>query len=1304
MLTKNVFAFILKSIYIKGQVMELNFNIGSLKIVQIPLLEYFKNVSENLEATKLAIKNNVMPLEINEIETIIKIQKTLNMIGLTSFVKILKSTEEALLKIKFSKADKENAEKILEVIQSVVHKGAVYIKLLTNGIENQSVEFFEDYKVINDFLGKKVSIKNLFVPKLEFNNFFPSNIEQELKLGLVINGENKQQILERLNKINAAIINESANIKKIIQEVDMHGKELAVSQCKESIRRYILVLEQIQELKVSKHTYMYAGLQHFYLSALLLNDTLFNQAVFASKSEGAKIFTTFQMSIDEVCNNVSLLGENEKTGSFKVNEQAINDLAFDVVEVLIKFPALKDSQEYRALSQYFDFIECQKQLNNISPGLMDGIISQEDAQKVNSIFSEIKDSINLLDSKNLNSQDEFFNLVKKIINLSNELTNSLTKPSSLHRLFNSISESLSFVRTSGILSIELTQEISLALILCEHCIEHITKNNYVDSKFEERFTIQAGLQAKRIKFAQEGNMVNLNSLPLPSLDFIFKGIGEQNVLSKIFTEISQGLQIIEDQLEGFFRDESIVGECLPQVIKELRDIRGVLITLGKPLLVKLVEQNIETWELILDQGKINVGQDTIKNCVNFISGLSLYADAFRNENNVEAENIYESIVKKFYPISGEVETSQDIFMENTVTDTDTDMTEVEQALEIDAPEFISEHKLEDSLALTKSQDSPVEVNARSKTAFYTQSPEDEELAEVFLIEASDVLVALTESLGVLKEDINNAEALLDVRRYFHTLKGSGRMIGLTFLGEAAWMVEQTLNNCTKGGERFSNEILSEIYWIKGEFFDWIQSLKDIGEATIDLVTIKNRFSTVNPTLTSSIEIECNENNSIKSIQKTHQIDFDSVEAEDIKIIEDFGDLNYGMPTESLANNIPNIEKSEMDNEQAVAPNETVLASNKIVDNKSDLEHLSEMLQSEIVSIKNHKVEEHTKINGQDVSVSLLRLFNEEGREHIGFLKKFIFENFYNNTILTDDFMRHAHTLASISKTVNMQQIAEMSTMLENISNASLGQNKGLRVDELLHIKEVVDFIENLMCADREINYENFESLINQMQKIQLRMIEIEDVVDEEIFGIMDATKKEETQVAINEHVQENRTVAGATITEDVEKITIHNLIKNVINPILDKVQRDVSHDVEHMCNKIYKNIGEETKENNKNLIEQIESLLSKKSNETNVESRLDNLSSDIEANQKATIKVLNEQIELQNNVIKGLTEKLNEISDGLKCSMETIEKMQEQASIGFESNKKYHGIMFNLIKREMGAIKSSGKSDGSSGLFGFLKK
>ena len=42
-------------------------------------------------------------------------------------------------------------------------------------------------------------------------------------------------------------------------------------------------------------------------------------------------------------------------------------------------------------------------------------------------------------------------------------------------------------------------------------------------------------------------------------------------------------------------------------------------------------------------------------------------------------------------------------------------------------------------------------------------------------------------------DINNEAALKDMRRSYHTLKGSGRLVGARDLGEFAWAFENMLN-------------------------------------------------------------------------------------------------------------------------------------------------------------------------------------------------------------------------------------------------------------------------------------------------------------------------------------------------------------------------------------------------------------------------------------------------------------------------------------------------------------------------------
>lgn len=70
---------------------------------------------------------------------------------------------------------------------------------------------------------------------------------------------------------------------------------------------------------------------------------------------------------------------------------------------------------------------------------------------------------------------------------------------------------------------------------------------------------------------------------------------------------------------------------------------------------------------------------------------------------------------------------------------------------------------------------------------------DADMREVFIEEAREVLALARESLHILSAQPRDLGAMTSLRRTFHTLKGSARMVGLAEVGEAAWAYEQLLN-------------------------------------------------------------------------------------------------------------------------------------------------------------------------------------------------------------------------------------------------------------------------------------------------------------------------------------------------------------------------------------------------------------------------------------------------------------------------------------------------------------------------------
>lgn len=75
---------------------------------------------------------------------------------------------------------------------------------------------------------------------------------------------------------------------------------------------------------------------------------------------------------------------------------------------------------------------------------------------------------------------------------------------------------------------------------------------------------------------------------------------------------------------------------------------------------------------------------------------------------------------------------------------------------------------------------------------------DEEIIEIFVEEVHEVFEEIVSNLTTWKNDPEDSESLKNLRRSFHTLKGSGRLVGATVIGELGWRFENMLNKIIKG--------------------------------------------------------------------------------------------------------------------------------------------------------------------------------------------------------------------------------------------------------------------------------------------------------------------------------------------------------------------------------------------------------------------------------------------------------------------------------------------------------------------------
>ncbi|MEE2892312.1 MAG: Hpt domain-containing protein [Pseudomonadota bacterium] len=111
---------------------------------------------------------------------------------------------------------------------------------------------------------------------------------------------------------------------------------------------------------------------------------------------------------------------------------------------------------------------------------------------------------------------------------------------------------------------------------------------------------------------------------------------------------------------------------------------------------------------------------------------------------------------------------------------------------------------------------------------------DEEIVEIFLEEVVEVMSNLDAALPKWSADPSDAGALGDIRRAFHTLKGSGRMVGANLLGELAWSVENMLNRVIDGTISASPTVLDLTHDVRALVPEMRNAFSESRDAVVDV--------------------------------------------------------------------------------------------------------------------------------------------------------------------------------------------------------------------------------------------------------------------------------------------------------------------------------------------------------------------------------------------------------------------------------------------------------------------------------------
>ena len=402
----------------------------------------------------------------------------------------------------------------------------------------------------------------------------------------------------------------------------------------------------------------------------------------------------------------------------------------------------------------------------------------------------------------------------------------------------------------------LAMEIATAILLAQNA-----QTNFL--RLSSDFAHQVDVTVARIHGCLAGQPPQPGS-EIPLLDEISRQAQEKLLIGQVAKEIQNNLAQIEQVLDAFFRAPEKRSD-LAGLDTPLRQIIGALSMMRHDDAVAAVRDCAAAVRRFADPGYAPQEADFEALAAQF-SLLGFFVDALQH-----SEERYDDFVRRIRGTpapeeaesdssnSGSVETEVEeqkqataALMEALIEQPDDAAlrAEVRQSLATlkkdadlvadtrlgeqagamldaldagDAPPQIEQVK---SSLKTQAADAPPPSAATLQLAQSSSEEIDAELLEIFLEEAREVLATIQDSLSGLKALPHNVELLTSIRRSFHTLKGSGRMVGLKDVGETAWAIEQTLNLWLRQEQPVEAPLftlLDEAYAI---FSDWVLALED----------------------------------------------------------------------------------------------------------------------------------------------------------------------------------------------------------------------------------------------------------------------------------------------------------------------------------------------------------------------------------------------------------------------------------------------------------------------------------------------
>ncbi len=368
----------------------------------------------------------------------------------------------------------------------------------------------------------------------------------------------------------------------------------------------------------------------------------------------------------------------------------------------------------------------------------------------------------------------------------------------------------------------------------ELAMEVATSVLFLEAAFEDLDLNDPQLGLRMVRLAQRLERVREGAQPEalePWMEELYRRVSDRQTMGTVVGELRTTLGELEKSLDQFFRnpqDKAALGE----VPGQLSQMRGVLSVLGLEQASQAVLRMRDSVEQILvtevhEERARAAG--TFDKLGNNLGALGFLIDMLNYQPALAKKLfVYDDVQGELRPLMGRAVNATDASVAAVSRSPDllsqqlqAVAQEAEQGL-LDAglsarlDTLAAQVALAEQPALAQSvreaatavsvQDASAAVEALTQlAAAVSPAPaaapaagvepelEEDDLRDIFLEEAREVVQSGLAALEALAVDAADVGQQTTLRRAFHTLKGSSRMVGLNEFGEAAWSMEQLLN-------------------------------------------------------------------------------------------------------------------------------------------------------------------------------------------------------------------------------------------------------------------------------------------------------------------------------------------------------------------------------------------------------------------------------------------------------------------------------------------------------------------------------